>query len=351
MKKDKLQIISWILIFLLVLAFFVLQLVATIIKTDLKWFVAVGYAVLGGIITSIIASIIHELGHVLCGLIIGLKLYSFNVAFLKFSFNGKFKISFVKPNFFGETILVPKTPENYAKKFVISSIWGLVASLVVLAVGLVVAFYSKNVYVYLVFGLSYHVSAYLLLMNLLPIIDNNDGALILTYFLKDEGYKKVLNNSLNISYETMLGKTPFEVSPAYLMAFNASYDYFSVLLKYYRYLAFLWQSVESATKELYDISDLDKLPISLYEIIYKELFYVSILNGDDNYVKKHEDVVVGFLQGHKQAQDYRIHATYRNYKGDVEWAKLIVNSGITALNGSVDGLDKYEAMLLEKIKG
>ncbi len=184
---------------------------------------------------------------------------------------------------------------------------------------------------------------------MLPLREDNDGALLIFYYVKGGVYSELITNVQTIEAEIMCGVEPKDVSSHLLMEFAPSYDYYSVLLKYYRYIAFLWRDEETAFKELFQISDLDKLPDSLYETIYKELFFASIIRGDKSFVLNNEEVVVGYLERQKSPSDFRIHSAYRLFKGDNEWAKLIIESGLKSLQES-SGIEKYERRLLEAMQ-
>ena len=346
MEKRKLKILLWCLILIATLGVYIFHFAGFVIAYKDRVIEVAIYSILGLLLTSILAPLIHELGHLISGVICGFKLRSFTIGFLKLSFKNKFKISLVKPNLFGETAMLPKSTNNYSKKLRITVFSGLIFSLALMLVQMTVLFLCKDLTLVLLFGLPYHLSTYLLVMNLIPFSETSDGYLLFTYYVKGGIYKEIIDNALSVSAEIYLGTRPESVSSHLLTEFSPKYDYYSVLLKYYRYLAFLCRDEDFAFKVLFDISDLDKIPESLYETVYKELFFASIVRGDDNFIRNNEDIVIGYLEKEESPSDYRIHATYRMYKGDGDWARLIVKSGLKNLSDS-DGITKFEKNLLE----
>ncbi len=349
MKGKKLKVLAWTIILIITFGAYLLHLIGFILAYQNVFGKVLLFAFLGVIITFILAPLFHELGHLIFGLFSGLKLVSFTLYFIKLKFYKKFAISFVKPYAFGETVFLPKNPEKYPEKLKNTTLGGLLFSVVYMLAGMLVAFLSTNFYCALMFGLSYHISAYILLVNALPFKSDSDGALLLSFSNKNGVYEEMLTNVLSAHAEIMCGTEPKDVSARYLTEFHVSYDYYSVLLKYFRYIAFLWRDEESAFKELFDVSDLDKIPDSLYETIYKEIFFASIVRGDKAFIKANEEVVIGYLDNDDSPSNYRIHAAYRQYKGDSDWAKLIIESGLKAL-GDDNGFEKYEKRLLSLMK-
>ncbi len=348
MNGRKLKIIIWGAVLLMTFGAYLVHFIGITYMYSDMWLHVLLYAFLGLLISLILAPLVHELGHLIVGLILGFRVVSFNVSFIKLQFYKKFRISFIKPVGFGETVFLPKSPDKYPEKLRATTIAGLVASVIYMLVGMAIVFLSTDLDLVLLFGIPYHVSAYVLVLNVLPFRSDSDGALLFFYSLKGSIYNEMTSNVLSASAEIMCGIEPKDVSARYLTEFYVSYDYYSVMLKYLRYIAFLWRDEESAFKELFDVSDLDKLPEGLYEVIYKELFFASVVRGDAGFIKTHEDTVIGYLDDDSPS-NYRIHSAYRLYKGDEEWAKILIEAGLKNLNGE-DGLSKYEKRLLLAMK-
>ena len=348
MKGQRLKNLIFAIIVLMTFGAYLVHFIGiTYLYSDM-WAHVLLYAFLGVILTLILAPLVHELGHLIVGLIVGLKLVSFNISFIKLQFYKKFKITITNPYVFGETVFLPKSPKNYPKKLRATTIAGLIFSILYVVMGVLIVALSTNLDLVLLFGVSYHISLYILLVNALPFKSDSDGAFLFNYQFKGSAYKEMSSNVLSATAEIACGVEPKDVSARYLTEFNFSYDYYSVMLKYLRYIAFLWRDEESAFKELFDISDLDKVPDSLYETIYKEIFFASVVRGDDKFVKNHEETIVGYLDDNSPS-NYRIHAVYRQYKGDVDWANILIEAGLKNLDEN-DGLSKYEKRLLTAMK-
>ena len=319
------QVLEWTIIILLfaLYAFLVVDAVASsenVIYT-------IGFCALGLIITVFLSSLVHELGHLIFGLLAGLKIRSITVLFIKFTFKSKRfpKIQFVMPNDFGLTEFLPRTSRGFAKKICISAIGGLVFSTLYLAMG--IAFmYVGNYFTYCVFGITFPITAYIILVNLIPFDETSDGYLIFTLMAGGK-LKRVIENSLTAIADVMLGVEPKDLDSRLLAEFTSECDVYSVRVIYMRYLAYFRRDRERAVKELISICDSQKLNEEFYMIIFKELFYNAILNSDDAYVKANAEEAINYLSYEMHPIDYRIHASYRLYSGDYDWANLIVKAG------------------------
>ncbi len=349
MNGKRLKIIMFSTLIIVTLTAYLAHFISFMIAYSDRWAEVLLYSFLGIALTLFLAPLAHELGHLTVGLFCGFRVVSFTFLFIKFQFYKKFKISLVKPYAFGETALMPKTSNDYPKRLRATTMGGVIFSVAYMLLGMMVVFLSTDLRLVLLFGISYHISTYVLLLNVLPFKSDSDGVILFSYSLKGGVYLEMMNNVLSAEAEVMCGVEPKDLSAKLLTEFQVSYDYYSVMLKYLRYIAFLWRDEESAFKELFDISDLDQIPESLYETVYKELFFASVVRGDEAFVKAHEEIVVGYLEGDDSPSNYRIHAAYRAYRGDGEWAKIIISSGLKEIS-PITGLDKYELRLLKAMQ-
>ncbi len=352
MNNKKLKVLMFSVLITITFVAYLVHFVSFMVVYSNRWADVLLYSFLGLIITLLLAPLFHELGHLIVGLCCGFKVVSFTISFIKLTFYKKFKISLVRPYYFGETVFIPRTPKNYPNKLKYTTAGGVLFSAIYMLMGMFIVVLLNDIdylKIVLTFGISYHVSAYVLLINVLPFKSDSDGVILFATSLKDSVYIEMMNNVLYAEAEIMCGVEPKDISAKYLTEFYVSYDYYSVMLKYLRYLAFLWRDENSAFEELFEISDLDNIPESLYETIYKELFFASIVRGDDAFIKANEEVVIGYLESDDSPSNYRIHATYRKYKGDDNWAKIIINSGLKEIK-AYSGLDKFELSLLNAMK-
>ena len=130
----------------------------------------------------------------------------------------------------------------------------------------------------------------------------------------------------------MLGEEPKNLSGKLLSTYDTNYSLSSVKIIYLRYLSLLESNEEKAFLELEKISNLEMLPPSIYHDILKELFFIAILKGDNEFIVEYGDYVIDLLSREDSPVNYRIHACYRLYKGDKAWAKAIINGGLDSLS-------------------
>ncbi len=322
MKNRALKIILNAVIGIVSVAVFVLLFFS--LRTD--YFPALWYSLAGLVGAYLLNAIIHELAHVISGAIVGLKPYSVQILnlFIGKDETGKFRFAFRRSyGELGSTVFMPKTSVKVYEKHAISSLVALSSNLAILIAQCVIANASTNLVVVSTVGITFPVTLYLFLINFIPVFDN-DGKILYSFLLGGKNLQ-IAKNYHNALAELTLGTTPENLNSQYLIIVGDSP--YSVGIRYLRYLAYLKNDEEGAIKELMKISDISALP-SISEDIEKELFFSAILLGNDKYIKECEDRVVGLLEKQFSPTDYRIHASYRIKTGEVEWAKLILNSGI-----------------------
>ena len=343
------QILEWVIVLLLLAVYSVM--VIDVIRLSENILYSIGITVLGLIITLVLSSIIHELGHVIFGVIAGLKLRSFTILFLSFRFDlGRLpRIKFVAPIDFGSTEFLPKNRDKYAKKLFISAIGGLAFSLLYLAMGIAFTFID-NYFTYCVFGITFPITAYIILVNLIPFETSSDGYLVFSWIAGGK-IKRIIENSMTAIADVYLGVEPKDLDSRLLAEFTKDYDIYSVRIIYLRYLAYFRRDGERAIQELLAICDSQRLNEEFYILVFKELFYNAILKKDDAYIKANQEEAVNYLSYEMHPIDYRIHASYRAYIGDLEWAKLLIKSGEENLENHIEkGVAKAELEVLAELK-
>ncbi|MBR6737179.1 MAG: hypothetical protein IKL82_02295 [Clostridia bacterium] len=342
MKNRKLQIILNAVIAVISLAVYIVLLLG--VKENV--FKAILFSLLGLIAVYVFNALIHELTHVISGAISGLKPYSVQVLnlFIGKDETGKFKVLFKRSyGELGSTVFIPKTDKKVFEKYAISSLSALISNLLVLAVQCVVAFTTGNLFVYSFIGITFPLTLYILLVNLIPVF-NNDGRLLYLYILGGEELEVCKNYYTAVACLT-LGETPSNLNSSLLIKCGKG-DY-SVGIRYLRYLAYLNSDEEGAIKELYKISDLSALTM-LNDEVEKELFFSALLLGDDKYVSQNKEEVISILEKQLTPADFRIHASFLVYSGESEWAKLVLNSGVKFCEKyPVKGLAKSEKAYME----
>ncbi len=348
-KKFFSKLLEWALT-LSLLGLYAFMLVEVLTKTENLIF-TIGLCVLGLIITVFLSSLAHEIGHLIFGIFAGLKLYSIMVLFIKLTFKkGKFpKIQFVLPIDFGSTDFLPKTREKYYKKICVSALGGLIFSALYLIMG-VTFIYVGNYFTYLAFGITFPITAYIILVNLIPFDESSDGYLLFSAISGGQ-IKRIIDNCLTAIADITLGIQPKDLDSRLLAEFTKDCNAYSVRVIYLRYLAYFRRDRERAVKELISICDSQKLNEEFYILIFKELFYDALLKKDDDYIKANQEEAVNYLSYEMHASDYRIHATYRAYIGDKDWAKLIIKSGEENLENFIEkGIAIAEIDALNELK-
>ena len=347
MKKSRLKLIINGLtagLCVIVFAYLSVNLLTADLSNAFKILISI---VLGVILIYLLNSIIHELGHLLAGVIVGLKFNSIQFLWLYIGKqNGKLKVKIKNTNGeVGVTELIPKNKEKVLEKYVLSAIGGLIASFLLMTAQILICLLSKNLIVYAGFGITFPITAYILLINVFPTFENNDGYLIYTYLQGGEN-KKVCQNYYEATALLYMGCEPSELEASLLIDYQVESEY-TVGIRYLRYLAYIQNDEERALKELRKISDLSKFT-SLREEVFEELYFSALTIGDDKFVKTYEQEAVRIFEKEQRPQSFRAHAVYRIKNGETDWAKLILKSGIEFCKTyAVKGVAKSEKRYME----
>lgn len=353
MKKQRVKdIVNALTAFLCValLVFLVVNLITIYPDKIIEIIISV---LVGALATVILNSIIHELGHILFGAVSGLKVYS--AQFLNLFIgteNGKFKIKFKRSSELGETVLLPKNTNSVAKKFIISAVGGLLFSLLLIVCQVLIVLFVDNFIVEAGLGATFPITVYFFLVNLFPLFENNDGCLVYNYLAGGER-KIVLENYYKCVALLVGGTEPSELDGALLLRYDGC-DGYHAYIDYLRYLAYVKNDEERAIEELRKLSDLSRVAY-LNNEIFEEMFFASIILKDDKFIKAHAEEVVEILSLQERPQSYRIHACYRIYNGESDWAKLILESGIKycdsyLIKGIATAEKKYMEAMLNNLK-
>lgn len=309
--------------------------------------------IIGVLITLLLNSVLHELGHVIAGLLCGLKFNSVQFFCLFIGIvKGKLKIKYKNSGGeIGVSELIPNSCEKVLEKYVISAFGGLIFTFILLTVQILICLLSKSLIAYAGLGITFPITAYIFLINLFPSFENNDGHLIYTY-LSGGKNKNVCSNyyrAIALLYE---GVEPSEIEPSLLIDYQLESEY-SVGIRYLRYLAYIKSDEERAISELRKISDLSKF-YSIREEVFEELFFSALTIGDDKFVKAYEQDAIKIFSKDERPQSFRAHAVYRIKNGELDWAKLILSSGIEfcktyPIKGIAKSEQKYMEIMLNNL--
>ncbi len=349
MKKSRLKLIINGLtacLCVLVFAYLSVNLLTAVVTKALTVVLSI---VFGVIITYLLNSVVHEIGHLIAGLIVGLKFNSIQFLWIFIGKEGKkIKIRLKKSNGeVGVTELIPTSKHKVLDKYVVSTLGGLIATFLLLTAQILICFLSKSLVLYASLGITFPITAYILLINVFPTFENNDGYFVYTYLQGGEN-RKVCQNYYEATALLYLGVEPSEIEASLLIDYLVESEY-AVGIRYLRYLAYIQSDEERALKELRKISDLSKFT-SIKEEVFEELFFSALTIGDEIFIKTYEQDAVKIFEKQDRPQSYRTHAVYRIKNGEVDWAKLILKSGIEFCdNYAVKGVAKAEKRYMQLI--
>lgn len=311
------------------------------------------FSLIGVVITIVLNAILHELGHLILGKIVGLKLISIKILFLQLDFSsGKLKISFQKAEDLGETVFLPTTDKNLAKKVAISTFGGLLFTAIYLIFGMLSLslFFSKNIIFDCFFALPTAVTLYYFLINLVGS-ENCDGMYIVNLLNYKGEDREITNNALYIGKLIYEGVAPKNIPHKYLQKYKLDYSLFSTMVIYYRYLSLIGVNEEYAIKEIYKISNRELLKDNLYDNIMCELYYVAYLTNDTVFLNQNKEIIEKIVDGDLSFYAKRAHIVLRLVTNDIDWANILINSTLKELDyDNLSGILELEKQMLEKIK-
>ena len=172
--------------------------------------------IVGAIFAGLVNAFCHEFGHLFAGKRNGFALSEINVWFFNWKkVGGKLKFKLVM---FGDeagyTEMIPTTTENLKKRYASMTRGGLIASFVIMLLGIPPLFMAfLPVWVYVLWVMFLPIGAYYFFGNFLPVSSfgiKNDGA-VLSSMKKEDDSALVTLNLLTIQAELYNGKTPSEI--------------------------------------------------------------------------------------------------------------------------------------------
>lgn len=354
MKKLRIKQLVNVSIALLCIALFSLLFISVLSIINVSILKVVISTAIGLIATLLLNVIFHELGHLIAGVFSGLKFYSIQFLWLFFGYeNGKFKVKLKSTaGELGSTELLPQNSENAFKNYVNSALGGLVVTFALIILQVVICLSVTSLEIYCALGITFPLTVYIFLINFFPTFENNDGYLVYKYMSGGKD-KVVCENYYTAVAELKNGVEPSDLDSSLLLNYGGTSGY-GAGIRYLRYLAYIKHDEESALKELREISDLSENQF-LSDEIYEELFFSAILLNDIKYIKTREVSMMPLFEKSVRPQTYRIHASYRIFTGETDWAKLILQSGIEfcktyAIKGVAKAEEKYMQAILSSLK-
>ncbi len=237
----------------------------------------------GAIIAGIVCTFVHELGHYFAGKKNGFIFSCMQVLFFKWEKIGKkvqFNFSMIGEQA-GFTEMIPTKREGIEKSFKKMTKGGIIASFILMILGIPPLFLTGyvSVWVFSIWSMLLTIGAYFFFGTFLPVSEAytlNDGA-VLYHLKRNTDTSKVMMNLLKIQAELYRGKTPSEVDESlyfdlpqlpedninFALLLNAKYTYYLDKKDY--------ENAKKMTERLLSLEDY--LPKSIYAIFLVDALY------------------------------------------------------------------------------
>ncbi len=316
----------------------------------------------GAIVAGFINTCVHELGHLIVGKKNGFVFSSISIWFFKWKRVGK-KIQFdftMIGEEAGYTEMIPTTPENMEKRLKNMTLGGVVASLIMMIIGVPPLFIVElPVWGYCIWVAFLPIGAYFFFGTLLPMSNSgvlNDGAVLCALKNKWDTMTVVIS-LLKVQAEMYDGKTPGEVDE------NLYFDLpqlpeddlnFALLLDA-RYNYYLDKGDFSKAKDCTDrlISLADYMP-KAYLCHAKTLALYNVCTFDFN-EETADDImyeIEKYLNGINNTTTVRAKLAYLLFvKKETECFDIFYKKGVKEANRcQIKGLGKFENKLFDELK-
>ena len=346
---------------LIILSFFALCI--AVIAVSVSTFTPVGknnaaiLSIAGILIAVFTVPLIHELGHLIFGLFNKMALHSMRVGFLTFyRAGGKIRLRFTKiGEYAGACEMIPKTPQNLYRRFLLMAAGGNILSFLYLALTAVFFFTRLNFssYLYFFFTAGLPVAFYLFAVNMAGD-GRTDGRVILG-LLKKEPQSMVTVNILSIQSKFFEGKSPSEIDREFYFSIPKTDDtYLSAVILNLQYVYYrdsgddekAYQTavkLEDFAKALDERTAMNILCDSLYE---------RILKGERQAATELYKKAERFLRAENTATNLRIRAAYAlNIDNDLNGARRLLNLGLDECKKTaIIGIARFEEKILSVLK-
>ncbi len=349
------------MIITVILLFYTLTLCSGVYGGEM--FDAVLKFAVGAIITGIICTFAHELGHYFAGKKNGFVFSSMQVLFFKWEKIGK-KVNFsfcMLGEQAGFTEMIPAKAENIEHSFKKMTIGGIIASFIVMIMGIPPLFLTAylSVWTFSIWSMFLVIGAYFFFGTALPAMESHtlsDGA-VLYHLNRNTDVSKVMINLLKIQAELFSGKTPAEVDESLyfdLPQLPEDDINFALLLnaKYYYYLD--KKDYENAKKTTERIVSLEEyLPKSYYTIFLVDALYNACTFDFDE--ERADDIMYEidkYINSVNNVTNVRAKLAYLlNVRRESEGADIFFNKGYKEADKcQIKGLGIMERKLLDELK-
>ncbi len=308
-------ILSWAL-----LALFIATFIGFAVLVCLGYKYAL-YAFIGMIVHYVLSSAIHEIGHLIVGKTRGMVFVEGRILFLRFFRKGKkIKTGFCYPFEAGEISMVSTDVNEAGKDLILTSVAGNLFVFAYLIICVVLGVVIKGYLGWYFFALASISTAYTLIINVMPLAENGDGALFFGLMKGKEKYKSAISLAVVNAY-LYAGVSPADISDEALYVSEGCYSQKIELLK-------LLKLIDSSKMERAYVysGELIKSPDKAVAIrAKKERFFLAVIMSLSDEVEKLKEEVLPYLDA-GGLEDVRINYYYRIYTKENGWVDLLKKS-------------------------
>ena len=318
--------------------------------------------IVGAIFAGLINAFCHELGHLFAGKKNGFALSEISVWFFNWKKVGK-KLKFSIVMFgdqAGYTEMIPTTNDNLKKRYSNMTRGGLIASFIVMILGIPPFFMAfLPVWIYVLWVMFLPIGAYYFFGNLLPVSSfgiKNDGA-VLSSMKREDDSAKVTLNLLAVQAELYNGKTPSEIDKSlyfdlpqlpeddftFAMLLNAQYAYYLDAQDF--------DNAKRTTKRLLSLEEY--LPKSFMSVIKTDALYnACTFDFDEDEADSLMYELEKYLNNINTATNVRVKLAYLiGVAQESEGLDIFFEKGYKEADRiQIKGLSAFERKLLDRLK-
>ena len=319
--------------------------------------------IVGAIIAGFLCALVHEIGHLVAGKKNGFVFSSMAVWFFRLRKDGnKIKFGFTMlGEQAGYTEMIPTSEQDLDKKLKKMTSGGLVASFVIMLLGIPPLFLTNylSVWVYAIWSMLLTMGAYYFFGTVLPASDEhtlNDGAVIYNVKKKTD-VSKVMLNLLKIQANLYQGKTPCEIDESiyfdlpqlreddvnFALLLNARYQYYLDKKDY--------ENAQKCSERILTLEEyLPKQYITIFKI--DALYNACTFNKDEDRADDIMYEVDKYINAVNDSQTLRAKLVYLlNIRQEREGADMFFNKAYKEADKcQLKGLGLMERKLLDGIK-
>lgn len=327
------KIISNVLYGIIIVFFIIFGILAIMGKTFAL------YASVGMVIHYVLSTIFHELGHLIVGKARKMVFAHGRIFFLEFyKKKQKTKLKFSIDDVAGETTMVSTIEENAKKDLIITSISGILVTIAYILVNVIFGVVVGTKFSLWFFTFSSIIPLYMLIINLLPLREDSDGAIFFGLILNSKKYS-LLPKIAKIQSILYNGKTLSTFGEGYFNGQGFGQDNLNYYkIKYYQEIKDYQNSYELCKKEINN---------SLYIEVLPELVFNSSMIGEK--MQTEYDELISYDLN--KSSYFRAKSIFNANMGDFNFANVCLTTANALLNEEfLKGLSIIDKSLIEEIK-